>query len=142
MYRWDKQVVGHGPLFIKFVCRLARDEFIARRREARNINPVSLNFDENADLLKLGIFDHVAQKTQEIFYEAKKFKTGNQYQYSWTKNSSVHHKKNAESRAIKVMDIYVLVQLSNQESQWTYKATLLLTVNISGKVWMTRKTIK
>ena len=101
---------GPRPVIFKFVRRLARDEFIARQREARNINPASL--DENADLYKLGIFDHLTQKTQEIFYEAK-FKTGNQYQYSWTKNSSVHLKKNAESRAIKVMDINVLVQLSN-----------------------------
>lgn len=62
------------PIIFKFVCRLAQDEFIARQREARNINAASL--DEHADLYKLGIFDHLMQKTHEIFYEAK-FKTRN-----------------------------------------------------------------
>ena len=108
---------GPRPVICKFVRRLARDQVMARRREARNINPASLNFDENADLSKLGIFDHLTPKTKEIFYEAKKFKTRNQYQYCWTKNSSVYLRKNAESRAIKVTDINALVQLSDQESQ-------------------------
>ena len=43
-------------------------------KRARNINPSSLNCDENADLSKLGVFDHLTPKTQEFFFEAKKFK--------------------------------------------------------------------
>ena len=65
---------GPRPVICKFVRRLARDKVMARRREVRNINPASLNFDENADLSKLGIFDHLTPKTQEFFFQAKKFK--------------------------------------------------------------------
>ena len=90
-------------------------EIMARRRNAGNVNPTSLNYDENVNLTNLGIFDHLTSKTQEIFYEAKKFKTRNQYQYCWTKNLSVSLRKNAESRAIKVTDINALEQLSAQE---------------------------
>ena len=72
---------GPRPVICKFVRRLARDEVMARRRNARNVNPTSLNSDENVDLTNLGIFDHLTPKTQEISYEAKKFKPRNQNQY-------------------------------------------------------------
>ena len=140
MYRWDKQVVGHGPLFLNVFAVLHEMSSLLDEGKLVTSTLQAWILMKMPTYWSLQVFNHLMQKTQEIFYEARKFKT-RQYQYSGTKNSSVHLKKNTESTAIKVMDINVLVQLYNQESQWTYKATLLLTVNISGKVSMTHKTI-
>ena len=42
---------------------------------------------------QIGIYDHHIPRLQDFLYEAKQFKTANNYKYCWTKNSAITYVK-------------------------------------------------
>ena len=105
---------GPKPIVCKLVSRLARNKVINLRNESHNLCPANLGLAESVNLSNIRIFDHLTPRMQSIFYEAKRFKTRHQYQFCWTKNSSVYLRKNAESRAVKIKHIEDLRKLSGE----------------------------
>ena len=49
-------------------------------------NVVAANLDLTpGSINQIGIYDHLIPRLQDLLYEAKRFKTANNYKYCWTK---------------------------------------------------------
>ena len=99
------------PIICKFVRRLSKEAVMARRNDACKADPSSLGFGEEVSLSSVRILDHLTQKMQYVFTEAKKFEGQNNDQFCWTKNSCVYLRKDDRSRALKIRDITDLTRL-------------------------------
>ena len=108
---------GPKPIICKFVRRLSREDVMALRNEVRNIDPIAVGLDVEADLSKALIIDHLSPKKQDLFLEAKKFRKNYKYAYCWAKNSIIYLRRSQESRPIKVKDVSVLLRLAQEEME-------------------------
>lgn len=63
-----------NTIICKFVCRLAKDNVIANRRNVNGLSPVHLGFNSNKDVSHINLYDHLTQRLQELLCKSKKFK--------------------------------------------------------------------
>ena len=61
------------------------------------------------------IVDHLPPTTQELYAEAKKFKTRHQYTFCWSKNANIFLRRSEDSRIIKVRDLSFLHRLAQEK---------------------------
>ena len=105
------------PIVCRFVRRLARENVMNHKKDACKVNPVSVGLPEDASLSSVRIFDHLSPRMQAVFFESKKFKDQQHYQYCWSKGSFVYLRKNATSQAIKLKCMADLDNLKRKLSQ-------------------------
>lgn len=108
-----------NSIICKFTRRLAKEAVISKKKETRKLTPADFGLDRRAQLDHIGIFDHLTPKLQQLLYEAKRFKTENNYQYCWSKSSAIFLRENAESRAIKLRNMGELERLKSENGHTT-----------------------
>ena len=95
------QTNSPNPIICKFVRRLAKEKVMTARRSANNIRAADLDLI-NVSINHIGIYDHLTPRLQELLYEAKRFKSANNYKYCWAKKSAIYLRQNDTSRIIKL----------------------------------------
>lgn len=101
---------SHGkpkPIVCKFTRRSSKESLMQVRKEAENVKPSQLGFsnelDTASDMIK--VLDHLTPKAKFLRYEAKKFKSMNNYAYCWAKNNSVFLREQDNTRKIKISEL-------------------------------------
>ena len=94
-----------NPIICKFVRRLTREKVMARRSDACKVDPAALGFQDTQSLSAVRVFDHLTPRSQEILFEANKFKIQNHYKYCWSKNGAIYLRKEDESRAVRIKNV-------------------------------------
>ena len=89
------------PIICKFVRRLARNNVMAVRREASSVAARDVGLEENQDMSKVLILDHLTPRMQE-YGNAKSFKTRFGFQFCWVKNGTIFLRRSEDSRPLKV----------------------------------------
>lgn len=64
--------VATKPIVCKFVRRLTREQVMLKKREIREIDPVSVCLPQETSLKNTAIFDHLTPRLQQLFAHAKK----------------------------------------------------------------------
>ncbi|XP_068757509.1 uncharacterized protein [Montipora capricornis] len=101
------------PIICKFTRRLAKEKVMAARRASEDLGlPSDITFE------RIGIYDHLTPKLQELLRSANNFKTQHGYKFCWAKNAAVFLRKNETSRPVKVKTMDDLMSLM-QQSQGT-----------------------
>ena len=85
---------------------------MSHRRQITEVDPTAVGLD--GDLPNAMILDDLTPKAQELFSEAKKFKTRFSYAYCWAKNQVIYLGQSEDSGPIRVKDLGVL-HLSNRK---------------------------
>ena len=85
---------------------------MSARRATSNVVAADLDLTPGS-ITHIGIYDHLTPRLQNLLYEAKRFKTANNYKYCWAKNSAIYLRQNDMSRVIKLSRINDLTALSN-----------------------------
>ena len=114
-YQYEIQVrVNPKPIVCKFTRRLSKESLMQVRKEVENVKPSQLGFsnelDTASDMIK--VLDHLTPKAQFLRYEAKKFKSMNNYAYCWAKNNSVFLREQDNTRKIKISELEDLQKLA------------------------------
>jgi nitrous oxide reductase accessory protein NosL len=78
---------------------------MSRWRDACKVDPNTIGLHRSCSVSSIRIYDHQTPKSQQILYEARKFKEENVYEFCWTKNSIVYLRKTADSRAERIRNI-------------------------------------
>lgn len=112
-----KQDGKPNPIICKFVRRLAKDDVMSRRRDACKVDPTTIGFPRSCSVSSIRIYDHLTPKSQQVLYEARKFKEENDYQFCWTKNGIVYLRKTADSRAERINDLDDLTKLKSKVNE-------------------------
>ena len=109
---WDIDIAHRVParrdsnkpnaIVCKFTRRLAKDKVMAVRKNVHTLQACHLDLPEDVSLTNVSIFEHLSPRMQSLFYEAKKFKIDNGFQFCWTKNGSVFLRKSESSRIVKL----------------------------------------
>ena len=66
---------GPKPVICKFTRRLARNAVMAVRREISSVSPTDLGLPRDEDLSHTRIVDHLSPKRQQLYTDAKNFKS-------------------------------------------------------------------
>ena len=90
------------PIICKFVRRLARNNVMAARREASSVAAQDVGLEESQDMSKILILDHLTPRMQELYGNAKSFKTRFGFQFCWAKNGTIFLRRSEDSRPLKV----------------------------------------
>ena len=91
------------PIICKFVRRLARNNAaMAVRREASSVAAQDVGFEESQHMSKILILDHLTPRMQELYGNAKSFKTRFGFQFCWAKNGTIFLRRSEDSRPLKV----------------------------------------
>mgnify|MGYP001798758601 CR=1 FL=1 len=107
-----KRMEKPDPIICKFIRRLPKDEVMANRNNRQALSSEDLGLESHADLSRVRIFDHLTPKLQKLFYEAKKYKTSQDYDYCWVKNGVVNLRESSSSPIIKLRSMDDLALLS------------------------------
>ena len=90
------------PIICKFVRRLARNNVMAVRREASSVAAQDVGLEESQDMSKILILDHLTPRMQELYGNAKSFKTRFGFKFCWAKNGTIFLHRSEDSRPLKV----------------------------------------
>ena len=104
-----------------FTWRLAREKVMAVRRACGNISSEDLGFSSDITFERIGIYDHLTPKLQELLHSANNFKTQHGYKFCGAKNAVVFLRKNESSRPIKVKMMDDLASLMQQSEGTTHQ---------------------
>jgi len=110
-------------IYLSFVKFQPQIHSIQKQKE-RNLGYVDFNSCGIETAGRVGIYDHLTPKSQELFNKAKEFQKSNGYMYCWTKNATIMLKKSDASRIEKITSLTVLeklAELSNRDGAkpWT-----------------------
>ena len=89
-------------IICKFVRRLARNNVMAVRREASSVAARDVGLEDSQDMSKVLILDHLTPRMQELYGNAKSFKTRFGFQFCWAKNGTIFLRRSEDSRPLKV----------------------------------------
>ncbi|CAH3146028.1 unnamed protein product [Pocillopora meandrina] len=90
------------PIICKCVRRLARNNVMAARRHASSVAARDVGLEESQDMSKILILDHLTPRMQELYGNAKSFKTRFGFQFCWVKNGTIFLRRSEDSRSLKV----------------------------------------
>lgn len=90
------------PIICKFVRRLARNNVMAVRREASSVAAQDVGLEESQDMSKILILDHLTPRMQELYGNAKSFKSRFGFQFCWAKNGTIFLRRSEDSRPLKI----------------------------------------
>ncbi|PFX20950.1 hypothetical protein AWC38_SpisGene14570 [Stylophora pistillata] len=99
------------PIICKFRRRLAKEAVMARRKDACKPNPINLGLPDQTSLSSVRLFNHLTPKMQNVFSEAKTFKTNCHFEFCRAKNLFVYLPKDRDSRVLKIKDVEDLQKL-------------------------------
>ena len=108
-------------IICKFTWRLAKEKVMAVRRACGNISSEDLGFSSDITFERIGIYDHLTPKLQELLHSANNFNTQHGYKFCWAKNAVVFLIKNESSRPIKVKMMDDLASLMQQSEGTTHQ---------------------
>ena len=100
----DSSLSEPKPIICKFVRRLARNNVMAVRREASSVAAQDVGLEGSQDMSKILILDHLTPRMQELYGNAKSFKTRFGFQFCWAKNGTIFLRRSEDSRPLKVRD--------------------------------------
>ena len=103
------------PIVCKFTRRLARNKVMAVRKEADKIAAIDMGFDDGVDISNIRVVDHLSQRLQKLFANAKAHKDRYQYAFCWVKNGTIFLRKFADSRPLRIKDADQLGELAQEE---------------------------
>lgn len=89
-----------NAIICKFVRRLARENVMAARKKANDLQP------------RISIYDHLTPRLQELLYEAKKWQRANHFKFCWAKNKMVYLRKSENEGVMKLKNLQDLNALS------------------------------
>ena len=95
---------------------------MAARRATGNINSDDLGLPSDIPFERIGIYDHLTPKLQELLYSANNFKSQHGYKFCWAKNAVVFLRMNETSRPVKVKTMDDLMKLIPQSQGTTHQA--------------------
>ena len=72
------------------------------RRHASSVAARDVGLAENQDMSKILILDHLTPRMQELYGNAKSFKTRFGFQFCWVKNGTIFLRRSEDSRSLKV----------------------------------------
>ena len=75
---------------------------MAVRREASSVAAQDVGLEESQDMSKILILDHLTPRMQELYGNAKSFKTRFGFQFCWAKNGTIFLRRSEDSRPLKV----------------------------------------
>ena len=90
------------PIICKFVRRLARNNVMTVRRRASSVAARDVGLEESQDMSKILILGHLTPRMQELYGNAKSFKTRFGFQFCWAKNGTIFLRRSEDSRPLKV----------------------------------------
>ena len=102
------------PIICKFVRRLAKEKLMAARRMTGQIRPSDLGLPDNITFERIGIYDHLTPKLQELLHSANNFKTQHGYKFCWARNAAIFLRKTETSRPIRLTKMDDLLKLAPQ----------------------------
>jgi hypothetical protein len=105
------------PIICKFIRRLARDEVMSLRREARKVKPIDLGLQEQTNLTNALVLDHLTPTVQQLLADTKKFKECYNHSFCWTRNGTIVLRKTDSSTPIRIHNRYDLQTVNAQEEQ-------------------------
>ena len=89
----------------------------ARKYALNNITPEQIGIDMTSpSTMRIGMFDHLTPRLQNLLYEAKRFKTTNGYKFWWARNNQVYLRKSDNAGLIRVNTLQDLSNLIEKES--------------------------
>ena len=77
---------------------------MAARVATRNLSSTDLGLPPDVNFQRIGIYQHLTPKLQELLYRANTVKTQNGYKFCWAKNSAVFLRKNDDIETHKSND--------------------------------------
>ena len=92
---------------------------MAARRASSSINSEDLGLPSDITFERIGIYDHLTPRLQELLHSANNFKTQHGYEFCWAKNAVVFLRKNETSRPVKVKTMDDLGKLMPQSQGTT-----------------------
>ena len=107
------------PIICKFTRRLAKEKVMAARRASGNISSEDLGLPSDTTFERIGIYDHLTPKLQQLLHSANNFKTQHGYRFCWAKNSVVFLRKSETSRPVKVKTMDDFMKLTPQSQGTT-----------------------
>ena len=75
---------------------------MAVRREASSVAAQDVGLDESQDMSQILILHHLTPSMQELYGNAKSFKTRFGFQFCWAKNGTNFLRRSEDSRPLKV----------------------------------------
>ena len=109
------------PIICKFTRRSAKEKVMAARRASFDISLEDLGPPNDVSFERIGIYDHLTPKLQELLHSANNFKTQHGYKFCWAKNGVVFLCQNETSRPIKVTLMDDLIILTPQSYGSTHQ---------------------
>ena len=108
---WD----GPKPVICEFTRRLARNAVMAVRREISSVSPTDLGLPADEDLSHTRVVDHLSPKRQQLYTDAKNFKSRYNFNYCWVKNGVILLRKTEDSSPVKKKKAEDLYELTRTE---------------------------
>ena len=92
-----------NTIICKFVCRLAKKNVTASRRNVNGFSAVDLGFNSNTVVSHINLYNHLTPKLQDLL-DSKNFKDAN-FKYCWAKNGFVFLRKTDNSTPLKLKSL-------------------------------------
>ena len=99
------------PIICKFTRRLSKEKVMAARRASRNTSPEDLGLPSDIAFERIGTYEHLIPKLQNLLYKGNNFKYQHGYKFCWVKNAVVYLRKNETSRSVRVKTMDDLMKL-------------------------------
>ena len=74
-----------------------------------------MGFDDGVHISNIRVVDHLSQRLQKLFANAKAHKDRYQYAFCWVKNGTIFLRKFADSRPLRIKDADQLGELAQEE---------------------------
>lgn len=110
----NKMATHPAPIICKFVRRLAKDEVMEKWKNRSTLSAEDLGLQHDNDISRLGLYDHLTPKNQELFFEARKLKKELNYQYCWVKNGTIMLRESPASPIYKIRSLGDINKMKNQ----------------------------
>ena len=98
-------------IVLKFVRRSVKFDFMKKWKQA---SPTVASFGGTGSD-RVYVSDHLATRTKELFFEARKLKKTCGYKYVWTRDSKIFVRKTDTSKTVQVRDFNTVDDLINRD---------------------------
>ena len=91
---------------------------MAVRREASSVAARDGGLEESQDMSKILILDHLTPRMQELYGNAKSFKTRFGFQFCWAKNGTIFLRRSDDSRPLLEKSVAQTIHCQKLGTRW------------------------
>ena len=103
-----------NPIICKFTRRMAKERVMAMKRNTSELTNVSLGLGTHIEFERIGIYEHLSPRMQELFYQAKNLQKRCNFKYCWSKSANIYLKEYDTSRAVRIRSLDDLGRFEQQ----------------------------